>query len=122
MIVSNDWILKQIEMMRTVLDTMATSGGKKNKEEKLPSTQQEATTLQYALHLLLQDKRINEAEDLLFENLDRSKTHMAIVAAHFYEELNQWTDQELEENNFSREEIAIGLKDVCDELGFDFVQ
>lgn len=116
MIVSNDWILKQIEMMRTVLNTM-TGGNKKPNEEE----DRDATTLQYALHLLLKDGQINEAENVLFEQLDISKPHMAIVAISFYEELNKLTDMELENGNFSREEIATGLKDVCNELGFDFV-
>lgn len=56
---------------------------------------------------------INKAEDLLFEELEKDCSKQNVqIAIYFYAELAQFSDEYLESNNFSREEIAEGLQHV----------
>lgn len=66
---------------------------------------------------LIEQGRINEAEDLLFEGLNReSKTYLKLVL-DFYRRLNDLDDEFLEENDFPREEIKQGVKELADQFG-----
>ncbi len=66
---------------------------------------------------LIDQGRINEAENLLHEELDcKDKRHMEL-ALDFYERLNKLDDEFLEKNDFSREEIEQGLKAIAKEFG-----
>ncbi len=60
----------------------------------------------------MEQGKINEAENLLFENLDTDNKRYMELALDFYERLNNFEDDFLEENNFSREEIEEGLKEI----------
>ncbi|QQY78838.1 hypothetical protein EDD65_11113 [Keratinibaculum paraultunense] len=64
------------------------------------------------LIILLEQGKINKAENLLFENLDTDNKRYMELALDFYERLNNFEDDFLEENNFSREEIEEGLKEI----------
>lgn len=66
---------------------------------------------------LIELGKINEAENLLFEKLDMSNKKHIELALDFYNRLNNLDDDFLEENNFSREEIVDGLKDIAKEFG-----
>ena len=65
---------------------------------------------------LLEEKKINEAENLLLESLDEvysSDDRGAIWAAlYFYQTLNEMDEEELEQANYSREEIRDGIQYV----------
>ncbi|MBS4534745.1 hypothetical protein GOQ29_03845 [Clostridium sp. D2Q-14] len=66
---------------------------------------------------LINKGKINEAENLLYEKLDcKDKKHMEL-ALDFYQRLNNFEDDFLEKNNFSREEIEEGLKEVAKKFG-----
>lgn len=66
---------------------------------------------------LIQLGKINEAENLLFEKLDKSNKKHIELALDFYNRLNNLDNDFLKKNNFSREEIADGLKDIAKEFG-----
>ena len=66
---------------------------------------------------LLDEGRINEAEDLLFENIDAEDEEYLKLAADFYQRINRWGDDELEAADFSRDEIYSGLGDVMQMFG-----
>lgn len=61
---------------------------------------------------LLNQLKINEAEDLLFENIDTKDLIYIKVAMDFYNRLNKLNDEELEMADFTREEIKSGLEDI----------
>ncbi|MCF6464526.1 DUF6483 family protein [Clostridium sp. Cult2] len=69
------------------------------------------------LLVLIELGKINEAENLLFEKLDENNNKYIELVLDFYNRLNNLDDDFLEENNFSREEIAEGLKDMAKEFG-----
>ena len=66
---------------------------------------------------LIQLGKINEAENLLYEKLDAGNKKHLVLALDFYNRINDFNDDFLEENNFSREEIADGLKDIAKKFG-----
>lgn len=61
---------------------------------------------------LINDGRINEAEDLLFERIDVNDLIYMKLAMDFYDRLNILSEAELENADFSRDEIRSGLEDV----------
>ena len=62
---------------------------------------------------LISQKKINEAEDLLFEKFNSSDNRQIMVAIDFYQRLNAFNDKDLNESNFSRKEIEEGLRDIA---------
>lgn len=63
------------------------------------------------LQALLKEGKICEAEDLLFENRSDSDQYLAL-ALDFYQTLSKMSDDELEQHNFSQQEVYDGLKEV----------
>lgn len=69
--------------------------------------------LRYSLRNLLAQGELNRAENLLFDELERNPSNVALeTGIWFYGELNQMSDYRLLECHFSREEIAEGLEDL----------
>lgn len=63
-------------------------------------------------HLVLQGK-YNEAENILFEELNKNPSNNLInIGKDFYSMLNSKSDEELTKAHFSREEISQGLNDM----------
>ena len=66
---------------------------------------------------LIEQGRINEAENLLFKNLKPMDKKYMELALDFYHRLNHLDDEFLEKNDFTREEIEQGLKEIGTEFG-----
>lgn len=66
---------------------------------------------------LINEGRINEAEDLLFMEIEPGNRKFMELALDFYERLNNLSNEFLESNSFSREEIEEGLKEVAQLFG-----
>lgn len=67
---------------------------------------------------LVDDGKINEAENRIYElTIDGNMGNLEI-ALLFYSYLNDKTDEFLERNNYSRKEIKEGLEDVISRYGF----
>ncbi|MDO5713900.1 MAG: DUF6483 family protein [Tissierellia bacterium] len=65
----------------------------------------------------LEDGRINDGENLIFDFLDEGGPDILRVAISFYDRLNTYSDFELKELNFSRKEIKDGLDDILNIYG-----
>jgi len=61
---------------------------------------------------MLNEKNINVAENLLFEILEKDNHDHLLIATDFYSRLDCMTDHELQQANFSREEIERGLNEI----------
>ncbi len=61
---------------------------------------------------LVNNGKINEAENLMYEELDFSDKKELLLAMSFYEYLNDLDDEYLTTHNFSRKEIQSGLEDA----------
>lgn len=68
---------------------------------------------------LLKEKKICEAEDLLFDRMSPGDRDTLETALDFYCELNKMDEDELKEHGFSHEEIKTGLADITKRYGAD---
>ena len=62
---------------------------------------------------------INEAENRLFEELDFADKSQLSTALAFYQHINSFSEEHLTAADYSREEIAEGLKDCAERFGLD---
>ena len=69
--------------------------------------------LSIILKSLIAKKEYNKAENVLFEEIEKNKSEANYkVGIDFYEELLEKSNEDLLENNFSKEEILQGIKDL----------
>ena len=69
--------------------------------------------LRIILKSLIAKKEDNKAENVLFEEIEKNKSEANYkVGIDFYEELLEKSNEDLLENNFSKEEILQGIKDL----------
>jgi hypothetical protein len=66
------------------------------------------------LNRLIAEQHFNEAEDFLLDHIDPQNRKHLELALDFYQKLNRFTDEELERQNFPRQEITDGIKEVLD--------
>lgn len=64
------------------------------------------------LMLLIEEKNINEAENLLYEKIEGREVDF-FTAILFYIRLNKLSDIELKNADFSRKEVLDGIKEVA---------
>lgn len=111
----NDYIMKQIELTTKFLAKLIF--GKESPEYKLQyeeiSNAGSADLLCLKLRQMVADGEINEAENLLHENIERDQSAENLeVAIDFYESLNKLDDETLDRCDFARVEIYEGLETV----------
>jgi|SRR5690625_911656 len=115
-----DWILRQIQSM---VKFIARSLFKKEDmvyEIRDKDSYSESDLVYRDIIHLLNERKINEAEDLLFEKIRTSNIDYLKIALDFYSRLNQLSDEQLEINDFSREEIRLGVQDVMKLYNLEF--
>lgn len=111
-----DYIMRLLhELIRTLIKLLCGADPDRSEEELLPTAKKGRYL---SLRQMLDDGEINQAENLLQEELDihdRADLEMALL---FYRSLNQKSDEFLEDHNFSREEIRDGISYVVDLYGY----
>ena len=78
-----------------------------------------ADGLWFALDQLLKENRLNEAEDMLYEEADPADLRYLEIAVDFYVHLNRFSDADLKAGGFEREEVGEGLRDMARQFGVD---
>lgn len=69
--------------------------------------------LEFMIKKYINEGKVNEAENILFEAIELRTTKKNLeTALFFYKELNKWNEAKLLKYNFSKLEIQQGLKDV----------
>lgn len=111
-----DYILRQIELMANFIYKLLY--GKDlislTDEEYEVNGRTTDKLLPETLRQMAQQGNINDAEDLLFEQLETHHTADDIAAAvEFYRLLAHFDDQLLEEADYTRAEIVEGLHEIC---------
>ncbi|MCL2426850.1 MAG: DUF6483 family protein [Oscillospiraceae bacterium] len=108
-----DYLIRQIELMTESIGCLVFNKEASEKNEIHSEISQAESDL---LHVLLCDliakERVNEAENLLFDSLDPDNQNHLVIAIDFYRRLNDMTDEELDNADFSREEVENGLAEV----------
>lgn len=103
-----DYILRLIhEIIRTIAKLVFHADWDKEENEDIPAELRQ----QYKkLTAMIDEGKINDAENQLADCLDTGDLHKFRLALAFYDYLNKKSASFLEENNFSRKEVADGLK------------
>ncbi|WMM23785.1 DUF6483 family protein [Tissierella sp. MB52-C2] len=115
-----DWIMRQIT---SFIDMIGKVLFKKDSFELNihgESNSEKIHLLYERLINLINNLKVNEAEDLLFENIETNDLIYIKIAMDFYDKVNKLSDEELEEADFSREEIKLGLEDILRLYGIKF--
>ena len=111
-----DYVMRLIkEMVRAVLKLLFNIDTESPTVELLEN-KEEKEILENLLDMI-DDGKINEAENKLYDLLGDTDVNSLKIALLFYSYLNDKTDDFLEENNFSRDEIKSGLENAADSFG-----
>ncbi|MBQ6274176.1 MAG: hypothetical protein IJK63_08130 [Oscillospiraceae bacterium] len=114
MLIHDDWFMRQIELIVTALARLLL--GKELTSS--PSAGEEAARESGELLLTLSaEGKICEAENLLFERAAPGDSFWLAAGLRFYQRLSEFPEETLHQNGFSREEILLGLKDLCEQCG-----
>ncbi|HIU74419.1 MAG TPA: hypothetical protein IAC62_00885 [Candidatus Pelethocola excrementipullorum] len=112
-----DYVMRLIkQMMQAIAKIMF----KKKEEEEISDsflTTSSDENGDIDLFELADSGRINEAENLLYEHLDTSDMSQLRSAFAFYEHINEFQNEFLEEHDYSREEVLEGIKSIASEFG-----
>lgn len=115
-----EYIMRLIkEMVRAILKLFFNIDAEFPTAELLES-KEEKEILENLLDMIDVGK-INEAENKLYDLIDNVNVNRLEVAILFYSYLNDKTDDFLEESNFSREEVKLGIENVMNTFGLSSV-
>ena len=115
-----DYVMRLIkEMVRAILKLLF------NIDTELPTAEllenkEEKETLKN-LFDMIDDGKINEAENRLYDLTSDTDMNSLESALLCYSYLHDQTDDFLEENDFSRDEIKLGLENVTDSFGLSSI-
>ncbi|ABS34695.1 DUF6483 family protein [Clostridium botulinum] len=102
-------IKKSIDDLGKLFGKTVLENDKNIDAEKIGSTD----LFKIILNKLFHEGNYDKAEDLIFEELEKNDSpEVYEIAMEFYNALLQKSDEELNESNFSREEIYQGLDDI----------
>lgn len=111
-----DYVMRLIkEMIRAVLKLLFNIDTKSPTVELLES-KEEKESLKDLLDMA-DNGNINEAENRLYDLISNGDIDSLKIALLFYSYLNDKSDEFLETNEFSREEIELGIKNLADKFG-----
>ena len=115
-----DYVMKLIkEMVRAILKLLFNIDTESPTVELLEN-KEEQETLENLLDMV-DAGEINEAENRLYDLTSNTDVNSLEIALLFYSYLNDKTDDFLEVNNFSRDEIKLGLENVADSFGLSSI-
>lgn len=113
-----DYIMRMIKEMVQVLFSLVF--GKKYVSVELEDENKyevSGNTLKYFFDMIDQGD-INEAENLLLEDLDYTNKEEVMAAAFFYQYLSQKDDDFLRRNDYTKEEVLFGFKQLLEKSGY----
>lgn len=111
-----DYIIRLIrEMIRAVLKLIFRIDAESLTEEMLEDSEVKAAL--DGLLDMVDEGKINEAENVVYEITEDGGYKNLETALLFYSYLNEKPDEFLEENNFSRDEVKEGLLEIISRYG-----
>lgn len=104
-----DYIMRQIKNLAGALAKLLFHKQSPSYTVTSEEHRTDADKLYLELGVLLDEGRVNDAENLLFERMDPACPEILEVAIDFYDRIDGWEDETLESFGYSREEIREGL-------------
>jgi hypothetical protein len=115
-----DYVMRLIkEMVRAILKLLFNIDTESPTVELLEN-KEEKETLENLLDMVDAGK-INEAENGLYDLISAKDMNSLEVALLFYSYLNDKTDDFLETNDFSRDEVKLGIENIVDRYGLSSI-
>lgn len=115
--IKEDYMMRIIhEVVRTLLKLLF--GIDEEKEEEIQFASMETEAMYRRLKRLAKEGKINEAENMLSEVLDGEDREAFQMAILFYDDINTFTDGQLEQAGYSREEINEGILEAARLYGY----
>ena len=114
----DDYVMRTISDLVRAIVRLAL--GKNELDYELPADESRDTSVDSVyrrITALTDSGDINEAENLLYEELDTENRGYLEMALAFYMHLNQFEDEYLYTANYSREEIVDGINNIAAEFG-----
>jgi hypothetical protein len=110
---SNDYILRMAESIGDMSSKLLNLKDTRKTEVVQLEALNDSNILKTVIKGLIKSKKLNEAENLLYKALDSSYSRELIdMGLWMYEEFDKIPDEELSLNNFSKEEIIQGIRDL----------
>lgn len=107
-----DWLMRQIELMINMIAKLVFKRDNAKFDFYEEDYSEEIHKLHEKLTSLINRLKINEAEDILFEQADNNDLGYIKVAVDFYQRINELSDEELNKGDFTRKEIQLGIEDM----------
>ncbi len=117
MSVEQDYVMKMIQDMSKLIAKMVF--GKTSISYELPEESKFTQTdfLYNRLIELADAGRINDAENLIYDELDCTDIKQYELAMSFYLYINEFDNKFLDNHDYSREEIKDGIKSISEKFG-----
>ena len=113
-----DYIMRMIKEMVRVLFILA-FGKKYESAELEKENKYEVSGKNLKSFLDMIDLgQINEAENILLDSIDYTNKNEVMAAALFYQYLSEKNSKFLENNNYTKEEVLSGLKQLITQSGY----
>lgn len=115
----SDWLMRQIEMITQFVLRLLFD--RETADEKLEELMESGDHELIWGNILaaLRDGRVNEAENLLFENADPGDEKFVAVGLEYYKRLSSFSVEQLEAAGFTQDEVLEGLFDFLKIYGVD---
>ena len=115
--VEQDYITRMINgNIRTILKLVFHMEG--NQEDNIVLENEDVAQKYIRLTDLINVGKVNEAENILLEELDYSDIKEFEMGLKFYSYLNDIDQDFLEECDYTKKEIVQGIKDMCKMYGY----
>lgn len=113
-----DYIMRVIKEMARVLFSLML--GKQYTSVELPNENQYEVSGKKLKDLMVMadNGEINDVENMILNNIDYGNRDDVIAAALFYEHLSEKEDEFLLQNNYSKEEVLAGMKQLIENAGY----
>jgi hypothetical protein len=113
-----DYIMRMIrQVIHALIGVLLNK--KTTPEYEIPANRQQNTddNLFQRLAVLADQGKICAAENILLEALDSGSDEAFMTGLQFYDHVNDYDDDFMEVNNFSREEIRQGILGLAEQMG-----
>ena len=112
----DDWILRQIDIISKFVAHLVFNKDEVRYQPETSEMMSETDLIHLRLERLIREGKFGEAEDVLFDNIVFSDKYIEL-AVDFYSRLNTLSDEELENGDFSRDEVYDGFTEILSLLG-----
>ena len=118
----NDFIMRQVRDITRILAKILFRKNTATYEYQTEDHTTASDSLYARLIAMVDEGKINEAENRLFEELECDEEGIFEAALGFYDYLNSLPEEFLEEHNYTRDEVKEGAQILADRKGLGVLE